>query len=432
MTRTSRRIAIASAFVMLAGLMPAHAADYNWKRNQGTTVRFFVNNNSLGVALAAKKAEFEKLTGITLKADIYQEPQLRQRLLTVMNARSDEVDVFMTLPSREGQQFATAGWIADLSKRLKDDVASDYKPDDLSKALVEAGTFGGKVTSLPMNIEGPLLYLRKDILEKCKVAMPKRLEDLVPTAEAIAKCDQSITPFVSRGLRPALAYTYSNFLHNMGGTYIKDGKSNLCSPVASQALELYSKLLRDFGPPGVVNYSFQQISSFYGAGRVAMAFESSNQLSIFMSDPTRLKDTSVMPLPAGSAGSVPTTIGWGIAISPFSKNADAAWLFVQWATSPAIQKALALEGIAPPRASVAASPEYQAWVNEHEVRKEWQAALRELADKGTSEVGYPIVANPQSRDFIGQAVIDLLLKQKTAQQACADADKGLDELIAQK
>ena len=66
------------------------------------------------------------------------------------------------------------------------------------------------------------------------------------------------------------------------------------------------------------------------------------------------------------------------------------------------------------------------------MRKEWQAALDVLATKGSSEVGYPIVANPQSREFIGQAVQDLILKQKTVDQACADADKALDELIAQK
>ena len=39
---------------------------------------------------------------------------------------------------------------------------------------------------------------------------------------------------------------------------------------------------------------------------------------------------------------------------------------------------------------------------------------------------------PQSREFIGQAVQDLILKQKTVDQACADADKALDALIAQK
>jgi len=36
------------------------------------------------------------------------------------------------------------------------------------------------------------------------------------------------------------------------------------------------------------------------------------------------------------------------------------------------------------------------------------------------------------REFIGQAVQDLILKQKTVDQACADADKALDALIAKK
>ncbi len=408
------------------------AAEYDWTRDRGKTIRFLVNNNSLGVALAAKKAEFEKLTGIELKVDTYQEGQMRQRLLTIMNAHSDEIDVFMTLPSREGEQFAVSGWVADLSKPLKDDVAPDYKPKDLSKALVDAGTFSGKITSIPMNIEGRVLYWRKDIFAKCNIPAPARLEDLLTAAQSVAKCDTSITPFVSRGLKPALAYSFSNFLHNFGGKYIKDGKSDLCSPAARSALQLYSTLLRDYGPPGVVNYSFQQISSLYGTGRVAMAFEASNQLSIFMENTTRLQDTSIAPLPAGPGGSTPTTIGWGLAMSPFTKNASAAWLFIQWATSPAIQKALALEGIAPPRASVTDAPEYKAWINQYPVRKEWQAALDVLAKDGTSEVGYPIVGNAQSRDYIGQPVIDLLLKKKTVDEACADADTALNELIQKK
>ena len=40
---------------------------------------------------------------------------MRQRLVTVMNAKSSEIDVFMSLPSREGEQFAKAGWYADLT-----------------------------------------------------------------------------------------------------------------------------------------------------------------------------------------------------------------------------------------------------------------------------------------------------------------------------
>src|SRR3954462_9141168 len=93
----------------------ARAADFEWKKFQGKTVTFLANNNPLALALVTYKADFEKLTGMNLKVDGYQEQQMRQRLVTVMNAHSDEVDVFMTLPSREGEQFAAAGWYADLS-----------------------------------------------------------------------------------------------------------------------------------------------------------------------------------------------------------------------------------------------------------------------------------------------------------------------------
>ena len=97
-----------------AATTAALAADFDWKKFQGKTITFLANNNPVSQALLTYKADFEKLTGITLKVDGYQEQQMRQRLVTVMNAHSDEVDVFMTLPSREGEQFAAAGWYGDL------------------------------------------------------------------------------------------------------------------------------------------------------------------------------------------------------------------------------------------------------------------------------------------------------------------------------
>ena len=425
-------LALVSASAVTIATLPALSADYNWKRDAGQTINVLVNNNSLGNALVSEIDNFEKLTGISVKPDTYNEQQMRQRLLTVMNAHSDEFDVFMTLPSREGEQFDVAGWVTDLSGRLKDDVAPDYDPAGLSKALLKAGTFSGKVTSVPMNIEGPILYVRADIFQKCNVEIPKRISDIAAAAKKIKACDADVTPFVSRGLRSAVAYTFSNFLHNYGGSYMKDGKSNLCSREGQEALQSYSNLLRDYGPPGVVNYSFLQIGSLYGAGRAAMSFATSNQLSKLLENPARRKDTLVMPLPTGPGGSVPTTIGWGLAMSPFSKKQDAAWLFIQWATSPGTQKALALKGIAPPRAAVADDPVYKAWLDKLPVRKQWEETLTVLGDKGTSEVGYPIIENPRSRDFIGEAVVDIMLGKSDVKTSCAAADKSLNKLIAEQ
>jgi multiple sugar transport system substrate-binding protein len=417
---------VASALMAQA----ASAQEFNWKKHQGKTVTFLANNNPVANALLKYKGEFEQLTGITLKVDSYQEQQMRQRLVTVMNSRSDEVDVFMSLPSREGLQFAKAGWYASLNDLVKTATAKDYDFADLSPGMVKDATYNNQITGVPLNVEGPVVYYRKDLFQKCGVAFPKSLAELETASAKLKSCEPGVTPFASRGLKPAAPFTFSVFLHNMGGQYMRDGKSQLCSKEGQAALDLYSRMLKNYGPPGVVNYSFYQISSLFKEGRAAMGFESSNELRNVMEGGARAKDTGIGVLPAGPGGSHPTVIGWAMSISAHSKNKEAAWYFLQWATSRGVQEKLALEGVAPPRASVANAPQFKAWVDQEPVRKEWVAAINELSRTGTSEVGYPIVANPASREHIGQAINELLLGQKPVGQACADADKALDALIA--
>src|SRR5258708_21176224 len=103
---------VAITVVALGAITTANAADFDWKKFQGETISFLANNNPVSQALLTYKADFEKLTGMTLKVDGYQEQQMRQRLVTVMNAPSDEIDVFMPLPSPEGEQLAPQAGLA--------------------------------------------------------------------------------------------------------------------------------------------------------------------------------------------------------------------------------------------------------------------------------------------------------------------------------
>jgi multiple sugar transport system substrate-binding protein len=423
------RLLVAALVLSTAISADALAKDFNWKAHEGKTVTFLANNNPWATTVLQYKDEFEELTGITLRVDSYQEQQMRQRLLTIMNARSDEVDVFMTLPSREGMQFAAAGWYKDLTPYTQDNVAPDYDFAGFSATLVDAARFDGVLTGVPLNIEGPLLYYRTDVFEKCGVTPPAKLEEFPDVAAKLKECAPDMTAFASRGLKPALPYTFSNFLHNVGGSYMKDGKSNLCSEEGKKAIGLYGGLLKDFGPPGAVNYSFYQLTSLYREGRSAMSFESSNEFPAVMEGGARLEDTAIVPLPEGVGGSHPTTIGWALSVSNFSADPEAAWYFVQWASSPQMQGRLALAGIAAPRNAISQNGEYQAWLAEQPVRQQWQKALEHLADQGTSEVGYPIVQNPESREHIGQAIDAVLLGTSTVEEACAGADQELNALI---
>ena len=133
------------------------------------------------------------------------------------------------------------------------------------------------------------------------MTFPKTLEEMDGVAAKLKACDPGVAPFVSRGLKPALAFTYSVFLHNLGGQYLKAGKSQLCSKEGQASLDLYAKLLKDYGPPGVVNYNFYQISGLYKEGRAAMSFESSNELRSVMEGGARLKDTGIAVLPPAPA-----------------------------------------------------------------------------------------------------------------------------------
>lgn len=424
----SRKTLHVATIALAASAGAGMAQDFDWRAHEGETVTFLANSNPIGRLLIDHEAEFEDLTGIDLVVDSYQEQQMRQRLMTVMNARSDEVDVFMTLPSREGMQFAAAGWYRDLNPYLQDAVAPDYDADGFATSLIDAATFDGRLTGVPLNIEGPLLYYRTDIFEECGLTVPETLDDIQTTAEALSACTDA-TPFASRGLAAATPYTFSGFMHNMGGEYMIDGQSAMCSQPVKDALGLYAGLLQEYGPPGAVNYSFQQLTALYRAGRSAMSFQSSNEFAGVMEGGDRLEDTAIVPLPAGPGGSRPTVIGWSLAISENASNPDAAWYFLQWASSPEMQEKFALAGIAPPRSSVAEAPGYRAWLEESPVRQQWQAALTVLADTGTSEIGFPINGNPESREYIGQAVSDVLLGG-SVDDACAKADVALNDLIA--
>jgi len=414
--------------------MATGAAAFDWQRYSGTTLNFLADDNPVGVALRNHAAEFTAQTGIHVNVLLFSEQQFRQRLQTVLQAKSDEVDVFMSLVSLEGLLYRRAGWYADLTPYVHDPsrTAPDYDFADFGAGVAKAAVVNGVLTGIPVNIEGPVLYYRKDVFARCGVTPPQSLLAIAGAAAAIKQCQPNMVPFSSRGLAPAVPYTFSNFLHNFGAKYLTDaGKSNLSSPLALHALDAYATLLKDYGPPGVVNYSFPQLTSLYGNGQSAMDFESSNEFGGVIAPAGRAQDTAMMPLPPGPAGSTPTVIGWELSISQFSRHKDAAWYFLQWATSKQNQVTFGLGGLAPPRISPWSAPAFVQWLNALPVRNQWAATVATLAKTGSGEVGPNILLQPQARQIIGNAVDSVILGQATAKDAAAQADEQINKLIQQ-
>jgi len=162
-----------------------------------------------------------------------------------------------------------------------------------------------------------------------------------------------------------------------------------------------------------------------------MELESSNEIGS-INDPKTSKAVGkigVLDVPAGAAGSKSTVLSWGLAISSFSKNKDAAWKFVQWATSPKTQLELTKAGIAPPRTSVSQDPAYTATLDTDTLRQ-WNEALTKAQATGSTEVGPVGVAAAEMRKVIGDAVGKVILGRATAADAAKEIQTGLTPLLA--
>lgn len=427
LTKTFSAVTIS---LTLLSTTPSYSQNFNWRANEGQTINLMLNNHPWSQAIRDMAGEFTAKTGIKTQIEIFNEEQYRARLSTLMQGKSSDLDVYMSLTSREGAVFEKAGWYADLTPLMNDKniTMPDFNYEDFGASIRDASTFGKKVVALPINQEGPLFYWRKDIFEKCKINEPMALEDIPIAAAALKTCDPSIGPWAARGLRSSVPYALTAFINNLGGNYsTPDGKPGLSQDNTLKGLILYSNLLKDYGPPGALNHTFTQVVELLGQGKIAMTHESSNEFSNIMRFPGRSQDLGVKVLPAGRDTKIskPVSIGWTVTISSNSQKKPASWYFLQWSTSREVQSKLVQFGVAPPRASVFEGAEFAKWVNEMPIRKSWVDSLVQIGKTGTGVYQSPTERVPEARDLIGTAVQQIVQGSNPVEVA-----KTTDEALA--
>ncbi len=410
------------------------SAQFDWKQFSGQKIVLLLEQHPWTTAIQPYIPEFEKLTGITVETQIFTEQQQRQKSLIALQAKSPEFDVFQSLKSLEGWKYARAGYYEPLESYLSNPKLTppDYDQSDFLAGPFNGEKIDGKLVGTPIIVEGPVIFYRKDLFQKYNVTPPKTMADIETAAAAIQKATNGEVRGVTlRGLPPSVAYTFGTFFHNQGLQWLTaDGKSQLSDPKGVQAIDYYTKLARDYGPEGVVQYSFYQSSSFFASGKVGMEIESSNELATIL-DPksSQVADkVGVVPFPPGPGGDHPTELQWGISMNAFSQHKGAAWLFMAWATSKKMQADLALKGIAGPRDSSWKTPEFQTSLNSP-TRKEWADAVQHTLANGNGEVGPPAVEEAQVRQIIGDMIDSVILQQATALDAAKKADAALDPLV---
>ena len=366
----------------------------------GTTLRLVGANHPWQVAITPLLADFEAATGIKVNFEAYGEDQLNQKLTTEFTAGSSDIDVFMQRPLQEARVMQMNGWYEELSNCVSD---PDYDFADFADGAVGTEMVGDALTGVPIVTEQEVLYYRKDLLEAAGIAVPTTLDALKAAAEALTDKDNEMYGFVARGQRTPLVTQFSSFLYSSGGDWFDaERQATLNTPEALAAIDLYGTLLREYGPPGVLNMSWPQAVAIFAQGNAAMYTDASSiYANILDPELSAVADkTGVAVFPAGPAGSIMYNVtSWGLSMYSGSEKKEAACEFIKWATSKEIVLKTQGEGAVPgARDSVWADPAGSA-----AFPADWVAAV--AASSNGRGYDRPLVtAVTEARDIIGGAV----------------------------
>ena len=418
-------ILVGAAVFAFAGT--GQAADFNWKQAQGTEIRFLALRAWFTDHWKANLPEFEKLTGIKVIIEDYPEDPFRQKLAVEMSAKSKNVDVFSTGPMREGRQFMTSGWYADLTPLVNDPTATsaEWDKNDFIDAVWKADQLEGKQIAVPNQSNVQILYYRKDLFDAAGLKPPKTLDEMEAAAKKLHN-PPAVYGFVSRGRKSQAPYSWSHWLYANGGSWLTpDGKPGINTPAAIAATQQYARLLRNYSDPGVTDNGPIEVQTQFLQGRSAMILDAVSWAGIF-SDPQKSKVVGKWEgalAPAGPAGVTYELWAWSLAVSPFSEKKKAAWLFLQWATSKEILKTLHMRGFPMPRKSLWTDPEWKAKV----LPEYYQAALTQV--QKARPIGHPpCVASPEITDIVGIGINNALAGKDVKAEMDAAAKKMADVL----
>lgn len=302
--------------------------------HKGTTIRVIMSNHPWTDAIRPLIPDFEEATGIKVQVESFFEDQLSQKLLVEFASGTSTIDVFMQRPLQEAKQFQQNGWYADLQPFAAAD--PDIDLDDFFPSALLAETVDGALTGIPIVTEQEIIYYRKDLFEEAGIKVPTTTEELEEAANFFNDPANGFFGFVARGQRSPAVTQFSSFLYSFGGNFDVNGQATLNTPEAIAAFTFYGNMLRNYGPPGVLNMSWPQALAIFAQGNAAMYTDA----SVFYSNMLDPEQSEVGELvgfaqfPAGPAGSHPYSIvSWGISMAQTSKNKAAAWEFIKWATS---------------------------------------------------------------------------------------------------
>lgn len=400
---------------------------------EGKTINVVLYDNLFSRGIEPLVPQFEEETGIKVNLNILGQDVALKRMELDFIGKTGDLDVaYMSFIMM--QKWVKAGWVEPLDEYANAD--EDLNKDDFATAPIESLSLEGKLWALPSFSEVGLLAYRSDILEEHGITTPPETwEELKEVAEKIHSDETAAIALRAKRGQGLNMFIFPSMLWAFGGSYFEDYPTDM-TPVIDreenvEALKYYTDLVQNYSPDGAGNYSFAEVIAAYEQGNAAMVIDGTSIITQFYDESKSPygDQTKVALVPGGPGGRSPMIAVHGLAIAEASKNKEAAYEFIKWATSAEVQKTLALDNyyMDTTRNSIAEDPEIQELFN---IDGGNFMKLR-IESLNMARADYrPLIPEwPEIGDIMGAQVNGAVNGGYSAEDALKEANKQISEVL---
>ena len=431
----------ATSFFVTQAMTKAMAADFDWMKHQGKTVTLLLNKHPYADAMIANLDSFKSMTGMDVKYDVFPEDVYFDKVTAALSSGSTQYDAFMT-GAYQTWQYGPAGWLVDLNEFIGDSALTNptYNWDDVLPNLrastawsgvpgADLGGDGAKQWAIPWGFELNSVAYNKRIFDQLGMEPPTNLPDM---KEKAAKITADAGGPYGIGVRGSRSWAtihpgYLSGFANYGSRdfNVADGKLKAAmNDAAGKAFTtLWVDMIKESGPKNWSTYTWYQVGTDLGAGASGMIFDA-DILGYFMNggDNKEAGNIAYSAFAANPEATAPTPNVWiwSLGMSNFSTQKDAAWYFMQWASSVehALFGARKMDFVNPVRSSVWSDEEFRA-----RIAKSYPGYLEQYE---ASAPGSKIYFTPQPLFFNLTTEWAASLQKMVADEV--PVDEGLDQL----
>ncbi|MCY4209170.1 MAG: extracellular solute-binding protein [Roseovarius sp.] len=329
----------------------------------GTTIRYTSEATPPTVVANELKGEFTELTGINVEIEIVPLEQVLAKATQDVQGQLGTYDLYYLDQAWHATFYPDTVDPVEYYNEKPDLAMPDFDFDDFSTPLVEGiSKIEDKWVGIPFDIPIFTFMYRRDILENHGIPVPKTYEEFTAAVELITEAEKENgiygTGLQAKSGHYSLECDWSQAVWGHGGSIFRaDGTFSGNDEQGVMGLEWYQNLIAN-APAASLESTWDGQFQMMQSGQVAMVQSWDEFFPGLDADDSKVQGLWETTIPLmgphslrdrndAGFGEIPD---WGhqggssIALSRYSKNIDASWLFLQWVCSKETMVRLTLGG----------------------------------------------------------------------------------------